>query len=65
MRKIISDNSSYKVLAGVDQLEGQPGMYRLQFSTQYSKAADPSDVQPKFEAYLTWSQLKELKSLLP
>jgi len=65
VRKIISENSGYKVLAGVDHIEGQPGMYRLQFSTQYASAANPADIQPKFEAYLTWSQLKELKSLLP
>ena len=65
MEKVITEVGGYKVFASVDEVHGQPGMYALTFSSGLERAKDPDARQIKFQTFLTWSQLKELKGLLP
>lgn len=65
MEKKLTSVADYSVYASINEVEGQPGMYELKFTTQYTAAKNPGDRQTKFQTFLTWSQLKEFKELLP
>jgi hypothetical protein len=65
MEKVITEVGGYKVYASIEEIQGQRGMYSLAFSSGLVTAKDPDARQVKFQTFLTWSQLKELKALLP
>lgn len=65
MEKKLTGAADYTVYASINEVAGQRGMYELKFTTGYAGAKHPDERQTKFQAFLTWSQLKEFKELLP
>ena len=64
IKKLISDNGSYRVYAELNEFDGSTTTYSLRFKTVWTDAKDPTAEQTKFEVFLDKDQLTRLKELL-
>lgn len=64
MKKLISENSGYKVWVELTNLDYPKGMTHVKFLTTYDDAKDPNSEYVKFSMSLSDKELKLLKDLL-
>lgn len=64
MKKLISENSGYKVWVELTDLDYPKGMTHIKFLTTYDDAIDPNAEYVKFSMTLSDKELKLLKDLL-